>query len=105
MTKPVLVRVKVDEALRCRFRGAASRAHVRPSKLLRLLMEEYVAAQGNHPEVCKPVDEYTCEDVARGVLAKNPPQPPIFVYEDDDEQTVARKEGWWCPSLADDPRY
>ncbi|MBT2767816.1 hypothetical protein J7J08_09205 [Stenotrophomonas sp. ISL-67] len=84
MTKPVLVRAKVDEALRSGFRLAAARAHVRPARVLRLLMEEYVLAQGGHPAVCRPLDEHTFARVAQAVVTKVPPTVQI----------VARVERW-----------
>ncbi|WP_421568070.1 hypothetical protein [Stenotrophomonas sp. PD6] len=105
MNKRGVMRVKVDEALRMRFRGAASRARTSPAHLIRLLMQEYVEIQGGHPAYCPPVDEHTFESVANAVVRAVPPAMPIFVYEDDDEQTVARKEGWWCEALAENPRY
>jgi hypothetical protein len=39
------------------------------------------------------------------VLRAIPPESSAFVYEDDGEETVARKEGWWCESLAENPKY
>lgn len=84
MTKPVLVRAKLNEALRSGFRMAAARANVRPARVMRLLKEEYVLAQGRHPSVCTPLDERTFERVAHAVVAMAPPSVQI----------VARVERW-----------
>lgn len=105
MTRPVTVRVKMDQALRCSFRLASARAHALPSKVLRLLIEEYVAVQGEATEKRAPVHEQTFRQVARRVAGKKPRSQPVLVNEDDEEQLIARMETWWSPSRAHRQKY
>ena len=98
MRKPVWVRVKVEDDLRCRFKSAAWRTNETPSQILRLLMHRYQEIQRDR----YAFDLTVWGNIDRTVSAVNrdaPERPPVHVFEDEDEVTVARKLGWGSESF------
>lgn len=99
LRKPVMFRIKVEDDLRCRFRGAAWRSHHTPAQVMRMLMERYVEQEVNPHVLDLTVWSNSVNIAVAETLHVMPRKPPIFVYEDDDEVTVARKEGWASPGF------
>ncbi len=71
MRKPV-VRVKVDEALRSRFKEAAWRSHLQPAQVLRAMMEKFVELEKN-----RGVDLSVWSNMTRAADAVVPEPAPV----------------------------
>jgi hypothetical protein len=99
MRKPVMMRVKVEDDLRCRFQGAAYRAHHYPSQVMRLLMEKYVELEQDPYAVDLTLWSNNVLRAAHAVTQAMPLMPEVRIYEDDDEVIRARKEGWASPGF------
>jgi hypothetical protein len=98
MRKPVMMRFKVEDDLRCRFKGAAWRSHRYPAQVMRLLMERYVELERD-PYAVDITVWSNITRAAESVVHRMPRQPPVCIYEDDDEVVRARKEGWASPGF------
>lgn len=99
MRKPVMMRVKVEDDLRCRFQGAAYRSHHYPSQVMRLLMEKYVELEQDPHAIDLTLWSNNVVQAAYAVTREMPRKPDVFIYEDDDEVIRARKEGWASPGF------
>lgn len=95
MTKPVYMRFKVEDDLRCRFKGSAMRAHYYPVEAIRLFMERFVELEYDPHAV-----DLTCwsDAVDRAALKVRKEMPPVEPREpefgEEDEVQRARREGW-----------
>ena len=77
MKKRAYMRFKVEDDLRCRFKGAAMRAHYYPAEALRLFMERFVELEFDPHAV-----DLTCWSDAVGRAANKvrkvmPPVEPV----------------------------
>jgi hypothetical protein len=75
MKKPV-VRVKVDEVLRTRFRDAAWRSHLQPAQVLRAMMEKFVELEQH-----RGVDLTVWSNMTRAADAVVPEPAPVERWE------------------------
>lgn len=100
MKKPAYMRFKVEDELRCRFKGSALRAHYYPVEALRLFMERFVELEFDPHAV-----DLTCwsDAVDRATLKVRKEMPPVEPLEpalgDEDEVQRARREGWASPGF------
>jgi len=102
MRKPVWVRTKVEDDLRCRFKGAVMQEHYAPAEAIRMFMERVVELSENPSGVdltlWSNVIREASDDIARE-MGIGHPEPP---YGEEDEVQRARREGWASPGFGRD---
>ncbi len=91
-TTPVYMRFKVEDDLRCRFKGSAMRAHYYPVEAIRLFMERFVELEYDPHAV-----DLTCwsDAVDRATLKVRKEMPPVEprepeIGEEDEVQRAPR---------------
>ncbi len=102
MRKPVWVRSKVEDDLRCRFKGIVRRAHYEPAQAIRLFMERVVARDADPTVVDLTLWSNAIIEAADDVvdeLCLDQAEPP---YGEEDEVQRARREGWASPGFGRD---
>ncbi len=92
MKKRAYMRFKVEDDLRCRFKGAATRAHYYPAEALRLFMERFVELEFDPHAVDLTCWSDAVDRAANQVRKEMPPVEPAFGEEDEVQR--ARREGW-----------
>lgn len=92
MKKRAYMRFKVEDDLRCRFKGAALRAHYYPAEALRLFMERFVELEFDPHAVDLTCWSDAVDRAANQVRKEMPPVEPAFGEEDEVQR--ARREGW-----------
>lgn len=99
MNRPVWLRVKVEDELLCRFRGAAMRTKESPSQVIRMLMEKFLEIERDRTVIDLTVWGNAIDRAAGNVLRERPEDKSAIVSDIDDEVTVARKLGWASPTF------
>lgn len=102
MRKPVWVKARVEDDLRCRFKGAVMEQHYAPAEAIRLFMERVVQLSENPNRVDLTLWSNVIRDASDDVaheLGIGLPEPP---YGEEDEVQRARREGWASPGFGRD---
>ena len=102
MRKPVWVRTKVEDDLRCRFKGAVRQEYYAPAEAIRMFMERVVELSENRNTVDLTLWSNVIIDASDDVAAEmciGQEEPP---YGEEDEVQRARREGWASPGFGRD---
>jgi len=95
MKRPVYIRFKVEDELRCRFKGSAMRAHYYPVEALRLFMERFVELEFDPHAVDLTLWSDAVDRASNKVRKEMPPVEPVQPgFAEEDEVQRARREGW-----------
>ncbi len=102
MRKPVWIKTKVEDDLRCRFKGAVMEEDYAPAEAIRMFMERVVERSENRNRVDLTLWSNAVRDAADDVaddMCIGQPEPP---YGEEDEVQRARRQGWASPGFGRD---
>jgi len=102
MRKPVWVRAKVEDDLRCRFKGVVMQEHYAPAEAIRMFMERVVELGENPNVVDLTLWSNAIREASDDVAYEMGIGQPEPAYGEEDEVQRARREGWASPGFGRD---